>query len=61
MPITANGLWGQIVDFDNLYQAYLEARRGKRDRSSVMRFAANVEENLAVSYTHLTLPTKRIV
>lgn len=53
MPITTNGLWGQIIDFDNLYQAYLEARRGKRDRSSVMRFAANVEENLVNLQNHL--------
>lgn len=53
MPITTNGLWAQITDFDNLYQAYLEARRGKRDRSSVMRFSANVEENLVELQNHL--------
>lgn len=53
MPITTNGLWGQIIDFDNLYQAYREARRGKRDRSSVMRFSANVEENLVNLQNHL--------
>lgn len=53
MPITTTGLWGQITDFDNLYQAYLEARRGKRDRSSVLRFSANVEENLVNLQNHL--------
>ena len=46
MPVTTAGLWGQITSFDNLYGAYLEARRGKRDQAGVLRFSGNVEENL---------------
>ncbi|WP_219061111.1 reverse transcriptase/maturase family protein [Pseudomonas sp. UMAB-08] len=53
MPTTISGLWGQITDFNNLYQAFLEARKGKRNRASVMRFAANVEENIVNIQNHL--------
>ncbi|MGH8329406.1 MAG: hypothetical protein ACRES0_03110, partial [Pseudomonas sp.] len=53
MPTTVSGLWGQIIDFNNLYQAYLEARKGKRNRASVLRFSANVEENIVNLQNHL--------
>lgn len=53
MPVTTAGLWGQITSFENLYSAYLEARRGKRDRGSVLHFSANVEENLVNLQNHL--------
>ena len=46
MPKTTNGLWAKLIDFDNLYQAFQEARHGKRYRLEVMRFASNLEENL---------------
>lgn len=46
MPITATGLWGQITSFENLYGAYLEARRGKRSRPDVLRFSISAEESL---------------
>lgn len=39
-------LYKQIYDFENLYQAYLEARKNKRYRSDVLEFSANLEENL---------------
>ena len=39
-------LYKQIYDFENLYQAYLEARKGKRFRGDVLEFTANLEENL---------------
>lgn len=39
-------LYEQIYDFENLYQAYLEARKGKRYRQEVLEFSANLEENL---------------
>lgn len=53
MPITTSGLWSQITSFDNLYDAYLDARRGKRDRVAIMKFSANVEENLVNIQNHL--------
>ena len=39
-------LFEQIYDFENLHQAYLEARKGKRYRHEVMRFTNHLEENL---------------
>ena len=39
-------LYAQIYDFENLHQAYLEARKGKRYRSEVLEFTNNLEENL---------------
>ena len=32
MPRTVSGLYEQIVSYDNLYAAYLAARKGKRYR-----------------------------
>ena len=46
MTITYNNLFSQIYDFENLYNAYLKARRGKRDRREVLKFELNLEENL---------------
>lgn len=40
------GLYAQIFDFENLYQAYLQARKGKRYRIEVMKFTNHLEENL---------------
>lgn len=39
-------LYEQIYDFENLYLAYLEARKNKRYRPDVLRFTASLEENL---------------
>jgi RNA-directed DNA polymerase len=39
-------LYEKIYDFENLYQAYLQARKGKRYRNDVLKFTANLEENL---------------
>lgn len=39
-------IYGKICSFENLYQAYLEARKNKRYRHEVLRFSANLEENL---------------
>lgn len=40
------GLYEQIYDFENLYHAYLKARKGKRYRVEVMKFTNHLEENL---------------
>lgn len=39
-------LIGDIVDWDNLMEAYRLARRGKRDRQELMRFEARLWEEL---------------
>ena len=53
MPVTTSGLWSQITNFENLYNAYLDARRGKRLRPDVLRFSANIEEHLVNLQNHL--------
>lgn len=35
-----------MADFNNLYSAYLEARKGKRWKYAVVRYEANVLENI---------------
>lgn len=50
---TYNSLYEQIYDFENLYQAYLMARKNKRFREGVLKFSANLEENLIDLQNHL--------
>ncbi|KAA0257235.1 alpha/beta hydrolase [Deferribacter autotrophicus] len=53
MPKSVNGLWEEIVSFENLFAAYKEARRGKRYRNEVLQFGYNLEENLINIQNHL--------
>lgn len=39
-------LWQEIVSFENLYEAWLRARRGKMRRPMVAHFALNLEHEL---------------
>lgn len=41
-----NDIYEKVYDFENLHQAYLEARKGKRYRHDVLAFSKNLEENL---------------
>ena len=41
-----NNLFPAIYDFEGLYQSYLKARKGKRERNEVLRFTYSLEENL---------------
>ena len=43
---TYKNLYSQICSFENLYQAFRLARRGKRDREAVAAFEFNLEGNL---------------
>ncbi len=43
---TYKKLFPHICDFENLYQSFLNARRGKRRRPNVAAFEHNLEENL---------------
>lgn len=47
MPKTYKHLFTKVHDFENLYHAYERARKGKRTRPDVVRFTANLGENLA--------------
>ncbi len=40
------GLFEKIWPLENLLQAYVKARKGKRDRRDVQEFEADLEENL---------------
>lgn len=59
MPITHNDLHSRIIDFDNLWKAYLAAREGKRYRREVAQFNVNLEENLLNIHNHLVWGTWR--
>ena len=50
-------LYERIYDFENLYSAYLKARRGKRDRPEVQRFEQDLEGNLIQLQNELILGT----
>ena len=54
---TYKNLYPKIYDFDNLHLAYLKARRCKRYRHDVLRFSANLEENLINIQNHLIWKT----
>ena len=55
-----NNIYSKIFDFENLYLAYLEARKGKRYRHDVMRFTANLEENLITIQNELIYKTYKV-
>ena len=40
------GLFESLASFENLYRAYLRARRGKKSRASIDRFAFALEPEL---------------
>lgn len=46
MAKTYKNLYSRIAGFENLHTAYLKARRGKRFKSDVLEFSANLETNL---------------
>jgi len=41
-----NNLYEKICSFENLYLAYLKARKCKRYRNEILKFSYNLEENL---------------
>ena len=43
----------RFIEFENLYDGYLLARRNKRYRNEVLAYTANLEENLINSQNHL--------
>lgn len=59
MPITHSDLWPQVTSWDNLYSGYTAARKGKRYRPEVLKFTANIEENILNIQNHLYWKTWR--
>lgn len=56
---TYKNLYPRIYDFQNLYAAYLKARRGKRYQQEVLCFSANLEEELIALQNELIWKTYR--
>jgi len=52
-----NNIWDNIIAFDNLYYAYLNARKGKQNRESVAAFSFNLEQELHALQFELTTGT----
>lgn len=46
-------LFDSIIDFENLYEAWESARKGKRYRDDIMAFTTNLEANLIEIQNHL--------
>jgi len=57
---TYKNLYEQVYDYDNLYHAYLEARKSKRFRDEVLEYSANLEENLINLQNHLIYQSYRV-
>jgi retron-type reverse transcriptase len=53
-------LFEQIVDYENLWNAYLNSRSGKRFRGEVLKFSNNVEENLIEIQNELIWKTYKV-
>lgn len=53
-------LYKQIYDFENLYNAYIKARKNKRYRQEVLAFTANLEENLISIQNELVWETYKV-
>ena len=43
---TYNNLYEKIISMDNLYSAYLRARKGKTRKDYVIKFEENLEKSL---------------
>lgn len=57
MAKTYNNLYSKICSFENIYDAYLKARKNKRYHYAVLKFTANLEENLISIYDELNTNT----
>jgi len=54
---THNNLYQQICSFENIYKAYLKARKGKRYHSDALKFFQFYEDNLINIRDRLLLKT----
>jgi RNA-directed DNA polymerase len=54
MPITHNNLWSQVTTFENIFNAYRAASRGRRYNDSVLSYRQHLEENIINALNLLT-------
>jgi len=52
-------LYAQIASWENLYQAYMQAAKGKRGKRAVARFEYRLEDNLTTLHQELLAKTYR--
>lgn len=57
MPKRKGDLWAAVCDYDNLYRAYLETVRGRRYKKALLRYTANLDENLITLHAALANKT----
>lgn len=57
---TLRNIYPTIYDFDNIHEAYLNARKNKRYRGDVLEFTAHLEENLIQLQNELIYKTYRV-
>ena len=55
-----DGLYEKIYDYENLYQAYIEARKLKRYRQEILRYSADIDTNLIEMQNELIWRTYRV-
>lgn len=55
-----NHLYEQIYAFENLHEAYKQARKGKRFRNDVLKFTHSLEENLITIQNELIWKTYQV-
>ncbi len=55
-----DNIYDKLCEFEELYQSYLEARKGKRYRGEIMRFTDNLEENLMIIQNELIWEMYRV-
>lgn len=53
-------VFDDICDYENLYNSYLEARKGKRYRDDVLTYTANLESNLIITQNELLWGTYEV-
>lgn len=53
-------IYERIYDYENLYEAYIAARRNKTRRSEVLSFTKNLEENLVALQNELIWHSYRV-
>lgn len=46
MPKTFNNLWDKVIDFEHIYNAYRQAKKGKRYRYEALDFIKDLEVNI---------------
>lgn len=57
MPKKTGDLWAAVCDYDNLYRAYQETVRGRRYKKALLRYTANLDENLITLHDALESKT----